>query len=133
MYTISMRPQTRNSTINSAMNFEQERSDWAPSTFNDSGDGCASDVSLMFYSPLTAVDIEPKQLAAMIAGLDVAYEALVKTLFDSAEAHLNKALYPSLQAFIDCLPRGLWCAKAQDWYELMDRYDGKFIILTHPS
>ena len=133
MYTISMRPQTRNSSINSAMNFEQERADWAPSTFTDTGDGCASDVGLVFYSPLQAVDIEPAQLAAMIAGLDTAYEALVKTLFEGIDAHLNKALYSSAEQFIRCLPNGLWRAKAQDWSEIMPTYDNKFIVLRNPN
>lgn len=133
MYTLSMRPHTQCPAINMAVNFEQERADWAPSTFSEAGDGVITNVGLTFYTPLPAVDITPKELAAMIAGLDTAYEALVDGLMSTAEQRLNKALYSSVQNFLDCLPQGLWRAGAQDWYDLMTPYDGKFIVLAHPS
>lgn len=109
MYTISMRPHCPYGTPNKCMNFEQERATWGMSTFQDRDCGWATSMGgLAFYSPLEFIDISVVQLAAMIAGLDAAYEELCNALYADAPNDLAKTPWKDLKTFMECIPRGLY-------------------------
>lgn len=110
MYTLSMRPFCPNGTPNKCINFEQEAMAWKLSTFSKDSEPMnnLSVAGLAFYSPLESVDISIEQLAAMIAGLDQAYEDVCNALYADAPQDLSKTPWRNLATFMDCIPRGLY-------------------------
>lgn len=59
---------------------------------------------LAFYSPLESIDISVHQLAAMVAGLDTAYETLCNALYEDAPKDLAKTQWGDLDTFMACVP-----------------------------
>lgn len=109
MYTISMRPYCPFGAQDKCINFEQERSAWGMSTFKAADDSLSESVfGLCFRSPLENIDISVEQLAAMIAGLDVAYEEVCNALYAEAPTRLSKTVWKCLESFMECIPRGLY-------------------------
>lgn len=104
MYTFSMRPYCPGGVPNRAINFEQEKEAW---TLSNSSDASKTITNLMvaglaFYSPLESIDISVHQLAAMVAGLDVAYETLCNALYEDAPKDLAKTQWGDLDTFMAC-------------------------------
>lgn len=104
MYTFSMRPYCPGGVPNRAINFEQEKEAW---TLSNSSDASKTITNLMvaglaFYSPLESVDISVHQLAAMVAGLDTAYETLCNALYEDAPKDLAKTQWGDLDTFMAC-------------------------------
>lgn len=56
-----------------------------------------------FYSPLESIDISVHQLAAMVAGLDTAYETLCNALYEDAPKDLAKTVWGDLDTFMNCI------------------------------
>ena len=106
MYTFSMRPYCPGGVPNRAINFEQEKEAW---TLSNSSDASKTITNLMvaglaFYSPLESIDISVHQLAAMVAGLDTAYETLCNALYEDAPKDLAKTQWGDLDTFMACVP-----------------------------
>lgn len=110
MYTFSMRPYCPLGKPNRCINFEQEASAWALSTFKKEDPMLENTdaFGLTFYSPLETIDISIVQLAALIAGLDQAYADLCHALYESAPADLAGTPWGNLQTFMECIPRGIY-------------------------
>lgn len=109
MYTISMRPNTPNSSIKKCANFEQERASWGLAGFQDTyREGCDTAFGLVFHSPIESIDISVVQLAAMIAGLDAAYADLCNALYADAPRDLVNTPWHDLETFMSCIPRGVY-------------------------
>lgn len=105
MYTFSMRPYCPGGAPNRAINFEQEKEAWTLSNFSDASKNIPNlDVAgLAFYSPLESIDISVHQLAAMVAGLDTAYETLCNALYEDAPKDLEKTVWGDLDTFMNCI------------------------------
>lgn len=109
MYTISMRPYCPYGAVRKCINFEQERSSWDFASFTDPDAGAIPPIfGVTFSSPLESIDISVVQLAAMIAGLDSAYEALCDKLYEDAPNDLAKTPWLDRDTFMSCIPRGMW-------------------------
>lgn len=110
MYTFSMRPYCPSGKPNLCINFEQETSAWALSTFKKEDPilDNTNAFGLTFYSPLESIDISITQLAALIAGLDQAYADLCHALYESAPEDLAGTPWGTLQTFMECIPRGIY-------------------------
>lgn len=105
MYTISMRPDNPLGPVERCINFMQESESWELSTFKNKDE--ISEISIAagvgFHSPLESIDISVKQLAAMIAGLDKAYEDLCRALYEDAPRDLAGTAWKDLDMFIQCV------------------------------
>lgn len=115
MYTISMRPDTPSNATNKCANFEQERTSWALSTFSEFVESDAGGLGVAFYSPLENVDITVVQLAAMIAGLDTAYDELCDTIYAEASTALAATPFQTVEMFMECIPRGFLESEPTDY------------------
>lgn len=117
MYTISMRPDIEHFATHKCVNFEQERATWALATYSEltrTDDGL---LGVCFYSPLEKVDISIRQLAAMVAGLDTAYQKLCDAIYAEAPDTLAKTPWQTLDSFMDCIPRGIYESSQDEWME----------------
>lgn len=110
MYTLSMRPAASHKPTNVCMNFEQESCAWKPSTFSDEAK-YGMPYGIDFHSPLENIDISPKQLSALIAGLDSAYDQLANMVYKEAESFIKKTAFGDRDTFVACLPRGIFETK----------------------
>lgn len=110
MYTLSMRPVMQSMLTHRCTNFEQERASWKLSTFQERGEDTYAACGVSFSTPLTNVEMTVEELAAMIAGLDVAYKELCKELYADGDTILKDTMYMNRDNYMDCIPRSIYVA-----------------------
>lgn len=112
MYTLSLRPNIAEVVTNLCCNFEQESCEWKLSTFTestyDAKNKAETNLGLQLYTPLESLDITSKQVAAMLAGLESAYEQLANAVYEEAPKIVTKTPFRTLEMFMSCIPRGLF-------------------------
>lgn len=103
MYTLALRVFCPDGAIRHGINFEQESGAWRASKYSDDKSGDTADRTHGFYlyTPLTAVDMTPQQLAHLLATVEPAYNRLANIAYSHAVEDLRHSAYGNLRTFLD--------------------------------